>query len=101
VRETQGKQDGVLPSEYSYATCHTPGVIVETVKRAESGDGVVLRMYEAYKERKQVELSIPNAREAILCDLSENELQKLSLDGGRVALSIKPFEIITLKIQTR
>ena len=90
----------LFPSEYSYADCKTPGIVIETVKRAEDGNGIVLRMYEAYKERKNVQISLPQAKEVWLCDLNEKEEEKLSLDGGMVAFNIKPFEIITIKIKT-
>lgn len=91
---------GSLPDEYSYLHCKTPGVIIETIKQAEKGDGIVLRMYEAYKERKRVQISLPMAKEAWLCDLNEKKEQKLPLEGGMVEFNIKPFEIITLKIKT-
>ena len=99
AQAVQANENGRLPSEYSYAECKTAGVVIETVKRAESGDGVILRMYEAYKERKTVRLALPCAKEAWLCDLNEAQEQKLTLDGGMVEFTVKPFEIITLKIK--
>jgi alpha-mannosidase len=99
VREVE-KTSGRLPEEYSLMECKTAGVIVETVKRAEDGDGIIVRMYEAYKERKTARLDLPKAREVYLCDLNERELQKMELDGGMVGCAIKPFEVITLKIKT-
>lgn len=98
VREVEAKE-GMLPKEYSLIQSKTAGVIIETVKQAEDGNGIVLRMYEAYKERKKVRLSIPSAKEVSLCDLNENELQKLTLEGGMVEFTVKPFELITLKIK--
>lgn len=100
AQAVQANENGRLPSEYSYAECKTAGLVIETVKRAESGDGVILRMYEAYKERKTVRLALPCAKEAWLCDLNETQTQKLTLDGGVVEFTVKPFEIITLKIKT-
>ncbi len=100
VRKIEANGMGRFPSEYSYADCKTPGIVIETVKRAEDGNGIVLRMYEAYKERKNVQISLPQAKEVWLCDLNEKEEEKLSLDGGMVAFNIKPFEIITIKIKT-
>ena len=94
VRKTKGK----LPCEYSLLDCKTAGVIVETVKGAEEGNGIVVRMYEAYKERKTARISIPKAKEVFLCDLNETELEKLPLNGGMVEFIIKPFELVTLKI---
>ncbi len=100
AQAVQANKNGRLPSEYSYAECKTAGLIIETVKRAESGDGVILRMYEAYKERKTVRLALPCAKEVWLCDLNEVQQQKLTLDGGMVEFTVKPFEIITLKMKT-
>ena len=73
--------------------------MIETVKRAEDGDGIVVRMYEAYKERKTVTLSIPNAKSVVLCDLNENEIETMHLENNQVVFQIKPFEIITIKIK--
>lgn len=92
-------ESGILNGEFSAIKCLTKGVIIETFKASESGDGFVARMYEAYKERKVVTLEIPNAKEVAVCDLSENEIEKLPLNGGRVQFTIKPFEIITIKIK--
>ena len=100
VRDVGKNEQGNLPSEYSYATCQTSGVIMETIKQSESGDGVILRLYEGYKERKKVKIALPHAKEVWLCDLNEKEEQKLSLEGGMVEFNVKPFEIITLKIKT-
>lgn len=90
---------GRLPEEFSFMQCQTEGVIVETIKRSEDGDGVIARMYEAYKERKTVEIRIPNATAVILCDLNETEIETLPVCDGVVTFNIKPFEIITLKIK--
>ena len=100
ARSVEVNDNGSLPNEYSYLQCSTPGVIVETVKRAENDDGIIVRMYEAYKERKNVAIHLPFAKEVWLCDLNEKEEQKLALNGGMVEFNVKPFEIITLKIKT-
>ena len=92
---------GALPEQYGLLACETAGVIVETVKLAEDGEGIIARMYEAYKERKTVRLSIPNAKSVSVCDLNEKEMQALTVDNGVVTFTIKPFEIITLKIRVK
>ena len=56
-------------------------------------------MYEAYKERKNVKLTIPGAKEVALCDLNEKEIEKLPLTGNTVAFKAKPFEIVTIKVK--
>ncbi len=100
VKKVTKNACGSLADEFSLLSCKTPGVIIETVKNSEENDGIVLRMYEAYKERKRVEIAFFNTpEEVILCDLNENEIEKLRLDGNTVAFNSKPFEITTIKIK--
>ena len=99
VREVEKNAEGSLPESFSLVDCKTSGVIVETVKRADKGDGIVLRMYEGYKERKTVKLTLPSVKKAFLCDLNENELEELDCTDNTVTFQIKPFEIVTVKIK--
>lgn len=94
------KQSGTLSARYSFVSCDTRGVFVETVKKAEDGDGYVIRLYEAFKETKTVALRFGIAvREAYICDLEENEESALSVSDGAVSFTVKPFEIVTVKIK--
>ena len=99
VREVGQNTDGCLQDTFSLLDCKTRGVMIETVKRAEDGDGIVLRMYEAYKERKKVTISLPFTKEAYLCDLEERELERLDCNDGALTFEIKPFEIVTMKVK--
>ena len=75
-------------------------MFIETVKLAEYGDGIVLRMYEAFKESKRVDVVFDREiSSAYICDLSENELVAADVAGNKVSFDIKPYEIITLKIK--
>ena len=42
-------QTGVMPKIFSMAACDAPNVILETVKKAEDSDAMILRMYEAHQ----------------------------------------------------
>ena len=92
---------GSLKDEFSLVNSLIEGLIVETVKISEDGKGVVLRAFEAYKERKVAKIYIPFAKEVYLCDLGENEIESLPLNNGVIEFIVKPFEIITLKIKTK
>ena len=91
--------DNQLIDEFSFVDCKTDGVILETVKKSDLGDGIILRAYEAYKQRKTVEIYVGENAQASLCDLNENEIEKLSVVNGLVKFKIKPFEIVTIKIK--
>lgn len=90
---------GALQEEFSFVRSLTEGVFAETVKSAENGEGTIIRVYEAFKERKKAEIAFGLPFEnAFICDLSENETEKAKTENGKIVFDIKPFEIVTLKV---
>lgn len=80
----------------------TPNVIVETVKKAEADDAVILRVYEAGKTRGQVSIAFSRPlRKAYTCNLLEEHDEYIAIDGGAIVFGIQPFEIKTFKIYFR
>ena len=73
-----------------------PGVVIETVKPAESGDGLVMRLYESLGRATiaAVRVGIPHGR-ATLTDLLEREVGPADLD----AVAFGPFEIVTIHLE--
>lgn len=93
-------QTGSLPDCFSLASCDCPNVLLETAKKAESGDDLVLRFYEAFDRRCKATVTVAQGfRKAYLCDLLERELEELPFDGKAVALPVSNFEIVTLKFK--
>lgn len=73
-----------------------PAVIVETVKTAESGDGIVVRLYESLGTTTTTALrTTAQHREAHEVDLIERRLGPADLE----ALHLGPFEIKTLLLE--
>ncbi len=94
------KQGGELPEEYSLVSCDSNNFIVETVKKAEDSDAVIVRGYESYNKKTKVKLDFGFAvNEATLCDLLENDIEKLNVKNNTVSFTAKPFEIVTIKIR--
>ncbi|MBO5295148.1 MAG: hypothetical protein J6B71_07910, partial [Clostridia bacterium] len=91
---------GELPEQFSMISADKRNIIIETVKQAEADDGMIVRLYECTNSKTpcMLTLGIP-ASKVILCDLQENELQSLPLCDGVVSLTVKPYEIVTLKIK--
>jgi alpha-mannosidase len=80
----------------SFAATSDPGVIIETIKPAESGDGVVVRMYESLGRPTStaLRLGFPVTR-ATETDLLERPIR--SIDPER--LDLGPFEILTIHLE--
>jgi alpha-mannosidase len=93
-------RDGVLAQTHSYFRLDHPNLIIEAVKRAEDGDGVIVRLYEAYRRRGCARL-VTNGRfsRATRTDLLERDQEELGIHGGAVELPYRPFEIITLRLR--
>jgi len=95
---TEACGDGSLPDSFSLVSCDHPGVILETVKKAEADDGMIVRMYESFGGRCTANITAaPGFSKVYLCDLMENILRELPLSGDRVSIPVSNFEIITLK----
>jgi alpha-mannosidase len=76
-----------------------PGVIVETVKAAEDGRGLIVRAYEALGRRATARLGYAGRLGAVWnVDLREADERELEVSEGGVELTLGPFEIITLRL---
>jgi alpha-mannosidase len=83
----------------SLAAVSSPNVVVETIKRAEDGDGIVLRLYESHRSRGPVAVSLPfSVAAAWETNLLEENQQPLDVDGNRVLFTLKPFQIMTIRV---
>ncbi len=97
-----GKQNGKLAESYSAVSCDSKNVIVETVKKAEDGDGIIVRMYESFGKRCDAKLTFGfEVESAALCDLLENEIRSLTVRNGKVKVALGNFEIVTLKVRVK
>jgi alpha-mannosidase len=75
-------------------------ILLDTVKPAENGSGVILRLHECKGAQGTAELSFVHAyQHASLCDMLENPLSEIpaeQLANRKLELSFRPFEIKTL-----
>ncbi|HEX2047423.1 MAG TPA: alpha-mannosidase [Acidimicrobiales bacterium] len=91
---------GPLPPSQSFVSVDDPGFVVVAVKRADDGSGdVVVRGYEAYGGSRTVRLRVglPFTR-ASRVDLLERPRHDLAVDGDEIPLSLRPFELVTLRL---
>ena len=91
------KQSSVS-SLQSLVSCPSPNVVIETVKRAEDGDGIIVRLYESQRRRGQVQVKMGFAVESAWATnlLEENE-SALSVENDSIQLNLKPYQIVTLR----
>jgi len=79
-----------------------PNVVIETVKRAEDGNGIILRLYESQRKRGQVQVrfgfAVESAWETNLLEENESEL---SIENDSIQLTLRPYQIMTLRLKEK
>jgi alpha-mannosidase len=92
-------------SRFSFAQVDADNVTIETVKKAEDGMSIVLRLFEHANIRADVRLSLgPKIKSARIVNLMEEDIAPLEVediaplevDGNGIRLTLRPFEIITI-----
>jgi alpha-mannosidase len=88
-----------IPATFSLFSLDTPNVILETVKAAEDGQGLILRLYESQRARGPVTLTCGfPVSAAWQTNLLEENQQALDVNGNTVTFTIRPYQIVTLRI---
>ncbi|MBM3464294.1 MAG: alpha-mannosidase, partial [Armatimonadetes bacterium] len=97
VRVAQGTGDASV--RFSLFEVDAPNVILETVKKAEDGDALIVRLYEAYNQRGTATLRcglpIASARRVNLME-SDPDGEDPLLAESALRFEYRPYEIITL-----
>jgi len=90
----------VRPGEHSLIRVNDPGFVVETVKAADDGRGLIVRGYESLGGGRRVRL-LPGVAcsAAIRTDLLERDGDAVlvAVDGA-IELAVRPFELVTLRL---
>ncbi|XHR27341.1 MAG: alpha-mannosidase [Chthoniobacteraceae bacterium] len=88
---------GALPFE-GICDISAPNILCETVKPAEDGQGIILRLYETEGAHCQTEVTLRQAfREIVATNLLEENPRPIPMREGHITLDFSPFQIITLK----
>ena len=79
----------------SFFSVDNPAIILDTVKKAEDSDGIIVRMYEARGTRGTATLktALP-VKSAVQVNLLEDEEEKVDWNDG-LTFTFRPFEIKT------
>lgn len=87
------------PGEVSFLSVDAPAVVIDWVKQAEDSAALIVRLYEAHGTHARARLTSPlPVRSAAVCNLLEEEEAPIAWDGGAI-LDLRPFEIVTLKLE--
>lgn len=93
------ENDGIVDSGQAFVEADSSNVIVELVKPADDGNGLIVRLYECFNRDSTVRLKLPSSiLAAFQCNMLEQNQRELDVDGEVVLLHMKPYEIQTIRI---
>ena len=75
-------------------------LVLDTIKRGERTDDLVLRLYEPFGGRgvARVRLATPFA-DALLANALEDELGEVAVEDGELVLPYRPHEVLTVLVR--
>jgi alpha-mannosidase len=84
-------------SSGSFASLDDPNLVLDTIKRAEDSEALVLRLYEAHGARgvAQLRVGLP-FRAAHFANLLEDSGDAAAVAGDTITVPFEPFQIVTL-----
>ncbi|MDO4941998.1 MAG: glycoside hydrolase family 38 C-terminal domain-containing protein [Lachnospiraceae bacterium] len=90
---------GTAASCTNFAELNRNNVILETVKQALDGSGTILRLYECFGMRTDVDLKLHvAAKHAVFTNMLKDTIETADFDNDTIHLKLKPYEIVTLKV---
>ena len=83
----------------SFIKVNKPNIIIETIKRAEDGNGVIIRCYEFQRQRCnfRLETAFPMS-EAWRTNILERNQEEIPVTGASIEYRITPYQILTLRL---
>lgn len=97
---TKEQNGGDLPSQFSFVELKPDNLILVSLKKAEDSDDVILRFFETKGEETKGEIDLfrePASVKAV--NLLEEDEGGIEYSRSKISLSVKPFEIVSLKIR--
>lgn len=94
------RSDGSEPEIASFIQVKPNNVVVSCVKLAEESDDYIIRIYDASGEGVKAEILFGfHIEEAYEVDLMEKKLAVLKIQRNKLNLSMRPFDIRTVRIK--
>ncbi|MEM3745812.1 MAG: glycosyl hydrolase-related protein, partial [Candidatus Bathyarchaeia archaeon] len=99
----QGGKIGRLPTgAVSFCEITPPNVLILTLKRSEKDEDLIIRLWETLGEEVETKIKIPllTIEKAYLTNIVEEEIKEIQvIDENTMVLTLKPFEVATIKIK--
>ena len=93
---------GVPGTTTSYASVNKSNVVLETIKQAEDGDGIIIRLYECENARTKASINLEGISKVTSieeCNLIEEKVCDVAKTEQGFDMIIKPYEIKSYRVR--
>jgi alpha-mannosidase len=92
--------NGMLGGRHSFLRVDGDNVVITAIKKAEESHDLVLRLFEWQGKSNDVSITLPGKPECAeeVGMIEDKVLGAIPLNDGKLSLSIKPYEIRTLRV---
>jgi alpha-mannosidase len=93
--------EGDRPVSDSFCQIDQPNVVLTSLKRADDGDGMILRLTETEGQATDVKVDLPflEISSALATDLVERNAGAIASEAHSVTVPMKPFGIATVRLR--
>lgn len=93
------QSNGELPSDYSFITCNNDDIVIDAVKSAQDGNGIIVRLYQSRRVRgeRTLTINLPFTK-AYECNLMEENNTPYPTEDNKLTFNITPFEVKTFRL---
>ena len=91
---------GRITAQGALLTIDSPAFNVSAIKRAEDGDGVIVRLYNITNDQAEASIDLkPYPGQASLVNLNEEHIADVPRIDGEVDISARPNEIVSIRFR--
>ncbi len=84
----------------SLVQVESPAFAVSAIKRAEDGDGVIVRLYNTFDSTAATAIDVPSTSGGVaMGNLNEEHIADLRREDDGVGITARPNEIVTLRFR--
>jgi alpha-mannosidase len=89
----------IANNDQGYFSISDPNLVIDTIKKAEDSQAIIVRLYECHGSRGTAKLkTVLPFKNAFLCNLLEDDISVVNIDKGEIEFNYSPFQIITVKL---
>lgn len=94
------EQNGKLESEKSFVTVSNENIIIDAVKPAQDGNGIIIRMYESARTHSKVNVKFDfgKVNKVIETNLMEVDETEIPTENNEFSFNITPHQVRTFRI---